>query len=200
MLEKKLPDLKRSGSFVFRWTMLHSFHRPAVRILDDDGCPNHLRLPLTTLLPGSTATDITALLGGRGEIGCVRPYLPRRAGNGATEQKMRGGTRLPIHLKETESGWVVRVCGAAQHYHACPDTNSPHRLFSPQQTLHTNFDKRTSMNTKPFLPLALLALALTATGCSVIGDVIKFSVWTGIIIAVVVIGLIWLIVSKFRGK
>lgn len=56
------------------------------------------------------------------------------------------------------------------------------------------------MNTKPFLALALPVLALTVTGCSVIGDVIKFSVWTGIIIAVVVIGLIWLIASKFRGK
>lgn len=46
--------------------------------------------------------------------------------------------------------------------------------------------------------LAALFLITALSGCEVIGDLIEFGIWVGILIVVAVVALIWWIIRKFR--
>lgn len=56
------------------------------------------------------------------------------------------------------------------------------------------------MRINPPLLALLVLLSITAAGCELIGDVIQFGIWVGVIIAAVVIGLLYWIFSKFRKR
>ena len=58
------------------------------------------------------------------------------------------------------------------------------------------------MKITKYFPLALIALLTTTlSSCSVIGDIFKAGVWSGIIIVVVVLALIiWLVSKIFGGR
>ena len=49
--------------------------------------------------------------------------------------------------------------------------------------------------------LSIAAIAIIATtfgGCEMIGDILQFGIWVGVIFMVVVIGLLYWLFSKFR--
>lgn len=46
--------------------------------------------------------------------------------------------------------------------------------------------------------LAAIFLITALSGCEVIGDLIEFGVWVGVIIVVAVVALIWWIIRKFK--
>ena len=57
------------------------------------------------------------------------------------------------------------------------------------------------MNTFRFpLMLCLCALAVTLTGCDVIGSIFKAGAYTGIIAVVLILALLFFIVSKMRNR
>lgn len=45
---------------------------------------------------------------------------------------------------------------------------------------------------------ALLFILTAMSSCEVIGDLVEFGVWVGILIVVLVVALIWWIVRKFK--
>jgi hypothetical protein len=52
---------------------------------------------------------------------------------------------------------------------------------------------------KKFYPvLLLLLLSPFITGCELAGDIFKFGLWAGIAIVVVIVGIIWYVIGKFR--
>ena len=52
---------------------------------------------------------------------------------------------------------------------------------------------------KNILPLAVLfALATTMQSCEVVGDILEFGIWLGIIIVVAVIALVFWLIRKIR--
>lgn len=53
-------------------------------------------------------------------------------------------------------------------------------------------------NSRIFLPLILAVLLLS--GCELIGDLLKLGFWTGVIVVVLVIGVIWAIMRGLRGR
>jgi len=56
------------------------------------------------------------------------------------------------------------------------------------------------MNSKRYLPLALVALVMTTlSSCQLIEGIFKAGVWSGIIIVVVVLALIIWVLSKIFG-
>ena len=46
--------------------------------------------------------------------------------------------------------------------------------------------------------LALLFVITAMSSCEVIGDLVEFGVWVGILLVVAVVALIWWIVRKFK--
>lgn len=49
-----------------------------------------------------------------------------------------------------------------------------------------------------FLLVTLLVITIMLSSCELVGDILEFGVWVGLIIAAVVIGLILWLVRKFR--
>lgn len=47
--------------------------------------------------------------------------------------------------------------------------------------------------------LPLLALTLMVAGCDLVGDILEFGFWTGAIVLLLIIGLIWWVASKFTS-
>ena len=55
------------------------------------------------------------------------------------------------------------------------------------------------MNTRHVLPLLFTFLALSMSGCELVGDILEFGFWVGIVIVVLVVAIIAWIVRKLRG-
>lgn len=55
------------------------------------------------------------------------------------------------------------------------------------------------MNRTLPLILSLLMILLVLPGCELIGDILAFGFWVGVIIVVIVVAIIWAIVRKLRG-
>lgn len=47
--------------------------------------------------------------------------------------------------------------------------------------------------------LPILALTLALTGCDLVGDILEFGFWVGVIVIVLIVAVIWLIVRKVGG-
>lgn len=56
------------------------------------------------------------------------------------------------------------------------------------------------MRINPPLIALLVLLSVTASGCELIGDIIKLGIWVGVILVVVVVGLLYWIFSKLRNR
>ncbi len=48
--------------------------------------------------------------------------------------------------------------------------------------------------------IAIAALLMTLSSCSVIGDIFKAGYYVGIIVVIVILGLVFWIFSMFRGR
>lgn len=48
-------------------------------------------------------------------------------------------------------------------------------------------------------PIAITLLAVGLGGCEMIGDIIQFGIGVGVVIAIVVIGVVWWLMRRFRG-
>lgn len=46
--------------------------------------------------------------------------------------------------------------------------------------------------------LAIVLLGVTMSSCEIVGDLVEFGVWVGVIIVVAVVALIWWIIRKFK--
>ena len=57
-----------------------------------------------------------------------------------------------------------------------------------------------AMKTNFILPLFLLVLLTSLSGCELVGDIFQAGMWVGIIVVVAVIGLVLWLVSKLGGR
>lgn len=45
---------------------------------------------------------------------------------------------------------------------------------------------------------SIVLLAVTMSSCEIVGDLVEFGVWVGVIIVVAIVALIWWIIRKFK--
>lgn len=55
-----------------------------------------------------------------------------------------------------------------------------------------------SMMKKPYAYAPLLLLALLVSGCDLVGDVLEFGFWTGVVVLALVVLVVWLVARAFR--
>jgi len=56
------------------------------------------------------------------------------------------------------------------------------------------------MKTNYLLPLFLLAIVTTLSGCELVGDIFQAGMWVGIIVVVGVIALVLWLIAKIGGR
>ena len=56
------------------------------------------------------------------------------------------------------------------------------------------------MKTNYLLPLFLLAIVTTLSGCELVGDIFQAGMWVGIIVVVGVIALVLWLIAKLGGR
>lgn len=56
------------------------------------------------------------------------------------------------------------------------------------------------MQRTPLLTFAIIAAAMTLSGCEMIGDILQAGIWMGIIFVVIVIAIIYWLYRKFSGR
>ena len=55
------------------------------------------------------------------------------------------------------------------------------------------------MQRTPLFTIAIIAAAMTLSGCEMIGDILQAGIWMGIILVVIVIAIIYWLYRKFSG-
>ncbi|HVK39629.1 MAG TPA: hypothetical protein VNA88_13920 [Candidatus Kapabacteria bacterium] len=56
------------------------------------------------------------------------------------------------------------------------------------------------MQRTPLFTIAIIAAAMTLSGCEMIGDILQAGIWMGIILVVIVIAIIYWLYRKFSGR
>ena len=56
------------------------------------------------------------------------------------------------------------------------------------------------MQRTPLSTIAIIAAAMTLSGCEMIGDILQAGIWMGIILVVIVIAIIYWLYRKFSGR
>jgi len=55
------------------------------------------------------------------------------------------------------------------------------------------------MQRTPLSTIAIIAAAMTLSGCEMIGDILQVGIWMGIILVAIVIAIIYWLYRKFSG-
>lgn len=55
------------------------------------------------------------------------------------------------------------------------------------------------MQRTPLFTIAIIAAAMTLSGCEMIGDILQVGIWMGIILVAIVIAIIYWLYRKFSG-
>ena len=56
------------------------------------------------------------------------------------------------------------------------------------------------MNARSNFYFTLLLVVVAVSGCELAGDILEFGFWTGVVIVVVVVAIIWAIARAMKGR